>query len=267
MGDELMHTVQKLSNLLSSKLSQIMAFLAEHKHASSIGAVAGFALTLICTWRYLRGRQRARRQLDKRNASLAGPSGVDAVVSSSGASTSITKATHRGSSISSIASPPQITSAEMVRRQLNGGRRMTCQLLGVVLEETSPEQLQTGATLKPRVLEVLTELGRACDLYLVAQVLDDASETAALSALDGAGLFAVGALNRNKVLFCGTAIGITSFVRQLEPCWHVDSSADTIDQLKKYVKYELHISQPGAQVTAPNVVSTTSLELYFGVPS
>lgn len=34
-----------------------------------------------------------------------------------------------------------------------------------------------------------------------------------------------------QVLFCGTEIGRTSFVRQLEPDWHIDTNPEIVSQL------------------------------------
>ncbi|ONK79794.1 uncharacterized protein A4U43_C01F10140 [Asparagus officinalis] len=98
---------------------------------------------------------------------------------------------------------------------------MTCQLLGVILEERSPEELQKQAIVKPSVLEVLQEISKICD----------ESEERVLLALDGAGLFATGALTKDRVLFCSTDMGRSSFVRQLEPDWHVDSNLEIVSQL------------------------------------
>ena len=36
----------------------------------------------------------------------------------------------------------------------------------------------------------------------------------------------------SQVLFCEKPTGVASFVRQLEPDWHFDSSASVVDQLK-----------------------------------
>lgn len=47
--------------------------------------------------------------------------------------------------------------------------------------------------------EVVKELSKACDLYLVTQCLDDTSEIAVISALESAGLFGHGAMNKDKV--------------------------------------------------------------------
>ncbi|RZR89351.1 hypothetical protein BHM03_00017053, partial [Ensete ventricosum] len=106
----------------------------------------------------------------------------------------------------------QLALEQLVRHKLNEGRKVigkrqilafnlfntvTCRLLGVVLDETTPEELQERV----------------------------------LSALDDSGVFTAGGLIREKVLFCGTENGRISFVRQLEPDWHVDTNAEIIHQL------------------------------------
>ncbi|CAL5445151.1 unnamed protein product [Camellia sinensis] len=53
---------------------------------------------------------------------------------------------------------------------------VTCRLLGVVLEETSPEELQKQATVRSSVLEVLLEITKFCDLYLMERVMDVETE-------------------------------------------------------------------------------------------
>ncbi|KAK8940049.1 Peroxisome biogenesis protein 22 [Platanthera guangdongensis] len=53
---------------------------------------------------------------------------------------------------------------------------MTCQLLCVILEEKSPEELQKHATVRHSVVEILVEIANCRDFYLMERVLDDESE-------------------------------------------------------------------------------------------
>ena len=85
-----------------------------------------------------------------------------------------------------------------------------------------------------------------------------------LSALSEAGLFTNSGLIKDKVLFCSTENGRTSFVRQLEPDWHIDTSPEVVHQLARFIKYQLHISPQRAERVASNVFSSTSLEQFFG---
>ncbi|VAH38758.1 unnamed protein product [Triticum turgidum subsp. durum] len=109
--------------------------------------------------------------------------------------------------------------------------QVTCQLVGIVFEEKTPEELQNHATVKPSVVELLLEISKYCDFYLMETVLDDKSEENALMALEKAGLFNTGGLMKEKVLFCSSEVGRTSFVRQLESDFHIDASLEIISQL------------------------------------
>ncbi|CAI5469388.1 unnamed protein product [Closterium sp. Yama58-4] len=167
---------------------------------------------------------------------------------------------------------PQSRLALTVRQQLNGGKRVTIQMLGVVLNQSTPEELQSGASLRSGAAEIVREVARQADVYLMAQVHNDESEATILSALEEASLFSLpdgspGPINRDKVLFCEKDVGVSSFVRQLEPDWHFEAFDSTVEQLRRFVKYILHITPAATGAVAANVVSVPSLEAYFGSPS
>ncbi|XP_076910726.1 peroxisome biogenesis protein 22-like, partial [Bidens hawaiensis] len=113
--------------------------------------------------------------------------------------------------------PENLTLGHMFRQKLSDGRKVTCRLLGVILEENTPEELQNQATVKSSVLEVVSEMTKYCNLYLMERVLDDESQMRVLTALENARIFTSGGLVKDKVLFCSTENGRMSFVRQLEP--------------------------------------------------
>ncbi|KAI3779182.1 hypothetical protein L2E82_08761 [Cichorium intybus] len=100
-------------------------------------------------------------------------------------------------------------------------------VLGVIPEENTPEELQVS-TVKSSMLEVLSEITKYSDLYLMETVLDDESE--GFTALENVGVFTSG-LVKDKVLFCSTENGRMSFVCQLEPEWHIDSNPEITSQL------------------------------------
>ncbi|KAK1320141.1 Peroxisome biogenesis protein 22 [Acorus calamus] len=151
----------------------------------------------------------------------------------------------------------------MVWKKLNGGRRVTCQLLGIILVENSPEELQKHATVRLSVVDILVEICRTCDLYLMERILDDESEERVLLALENAGLFANGGLMRDKVLFCSTENGRSSFVRQIEPDWHIDTNLEIVFQLSRFIRHQLHISPNPLDGITSNVFTSTSLDQYF----
>ncbi|KAK9674024.1 hypothetical protein RND81_12G205900 [Saponaria officinalis] len=230
----------------------------------SIGAVAGLAIAIVFTWRIFLSAPERRQP--KRQPNIASSSGINsqpnAAVVSSGSSGS-QEDSRAQNVVDTFFQPVKPTLAQVVRQKLCEGRKVTCRLVGVVLEETSPEELQKKATIKSSVLEVLLEITKFCDLYLMDRVLDDESEKRVLLALEEAGLFTSGGLVKDKVLFCGTENGRTSFVRQLEPDWHIDTNLEIITQLARFIKYQLHISQSRPERMAPNVFSSTSLEHFF----
>ncbi|XP_058210673.1 peroxisome biogenesis protein 22-like [Rhododendron vialii] len=233
----------------------------------SVGGLAGFAIAILFVWRLWRPRSGTQRRQPKRRAPTPGSSGAsnrsDANLISSGVSTS-EEDLRAQNVIDEFFQPVKLTFGQVVRQKLSEGRKVTCRLLGVVLEETSPEELQTKVTVRSSVLEVLLEITKFCDLYLMERVSDDESAKKVLSALEDAGVFTSGGLVKDKILFCSTENGRTSFVRQLEPDWHIDTNPEIIFQLARFIKYQLHISPTKTEQTAANIFSSPSLELFFG---
>uniref|UniRef100_A0A453DE50 Uncharacterized protein n=1 Tax=Aegilops tauschii subsp. strangulata TaxID=200361 RepID=A0A453DE50_AEGTS len=150
----------------------------------SFGAVAGFAIAVVFAWKFLRSSStpRPRRPAAPKRPSAAG----------SAAPAPDGPAEPAGDSAT-------LTTRQIVARRLGGCRRVTCQLIGIVFEEKTPEELQNHATVKPSVVELLLEISKYCDFYLMETVLDDKSEENALMALENAGLFKSGGLMKEKV--------------------------------------------------------------------
>ncbi|KAK7263552.1 hypothetical protein RJT34_31144 [Clitoria ternatea] len=254
--EHLLHLIKRLSHTISNLFE-----------SHSIGAVAGLAIAIFFTWRLLRSPGEPQRRQRKRQAATSSSPGVSThsnasvVPSGVGSSSADSRAQNV---VDELFQPVKPTLGQIVRQKLSEGRKVTCRLLGVILEETSPEELQKQATVKSSVLEVLLEITKFCDLYLMEQVLDDESEKRVLGALEDAGVFTSGGLVKDKVLFCGTENGRSSFVRQLEPDWHIDSNPEVISQLARFIKYQLHVSPVRSERAAANVFSAPSLEQFFG---
>ncbi|XP_075656748.1 peroxisome biogenesis protein 22-like isoform X1 [Castanea sativa] len=228
--------IKRLSKHLTRKFAKIFFILSNHKIAGSLGALAGFVIASVFAWKFVRataGQRRRRKQ-------------------TSDAAVEATKA----------------VLGKMAKNKFNGARKMTCQLLGVILEESSPEELQHHATLRPSVVEVLLEISRFCDIYLIEKIVDDESGERVLLALENSGLFKSGGLMKDKVLFCSTDNGRLSFVRQLEPDWHVDTNPDTLSQLAKFIRFQLYISPSRSSSTSEsNIFNSKSLESFFNEES
>ncbi|XP_038979188.1 peroxisome biogenesis protein 22-like [Phoenix dactylifera] len=151
----------------------------------SITTLAALAIAIIFAWKLSRSPSNHQRRQRKQpgplparaNASLH----ANMIVQSSEASTS-----SGDLGVQDVADefipPVKLTLGQLVRQRLCEGRKVTCRLLGVILEETSPEEIQLlyhgqkHATVRSSVLEVLLEIAKYCDLYLMERILDDESE-------------------------------------------------------------------------------------------
>ncbi|KAJ1692482.1 hypothetical protein LUZ63_009180 [Rhynchospora breviuscula] len=242
--------VSRLARHLNRKLSDVISILLNHKSVGSIGAVAGFAIAFVFAWKVLRPSQRRPRPKRRSNSAANGRSGGDVAGSDS-------------SDLDVIRSPRQVAQGDIMKRKLGGCRKVTCQLIGVILEEKSPEELQTHVTVRESVAKVLFDLAKHCDLYLMETVLDDETEERVLSALESAGIFRPGGVMKEKVLFCSTEIGRTSFVRQLESDLHIDTNLEIISQLSRFIGRQLYISAMEEGQIGPNIFTSTSLEHFF----
>ncbi|CAL0321845.1 unnamed protein product [Lupinus luteus] len=261
----LFHLIKRYGSYLSLNISNFFSsFSLYNLDIRSIGAIAGLAVAIVFTWRLLRspaGGPQQRRQ--KRQGSSSSNPGLTSHSDASVVPSEIYDSRAQNV-VDELFQPLKPTLGQIVRQRLSEGRKVTCRLLGVILEESSPEELQKQATVKSSVLEVLLEITKFCDLYLMERVLDDESEKRVLVALEEAGVFTSGGLVKDKVLFCSTENGRTSFVRQLEPNWHIDTNPEIVTQLARFIKYQIHVSPVRSERSAANVFSAISLEQFFG---
>ncbi|AQK46376.1 Peroxisome biogenesis protein 22-like [Zea mays] len=262
--EELADLVRRLMDALA-RYADRLPFDLDRQKLRSLTTLAAISITLLFAWKMLRAPQEQPRRPRRR----AAPSSSNTSTRSRPGALTVADACSSADSraheaVNQLFQPVNLTLEQLVRHKLSEGRRFTCRLLGVILEETAPEELQNHVTVKPSVVEVLLEIAKFCDVYLMERILDDESEGKVLSALSEAGLFGGGGLIKDKVLFCSTENGRTSFVRQLEPDWHIDTSPEVVHQLARFIKYQLHISPQRPERIATNVFTAPSLEQYFG---
>ncbi|KAL5983137.1 hypothetical protein ACLOJK_017219 [Asimina triloba] len=196
-----------MADSLSEQVLNLLRRFGKHfnrKNAGSLGALAGLAIAIAFTWKFLRSPSRNQRNQHKR----IGPTSTGSDVTQVNEASSNSEFHHIEGSvsdtdvISEFDHPAKLTFGQIVRKKLNGGRKVTCQLLGIILEESTPEELQKHATVKPSVVEVVLEISKYCDMYLMERILDDESGDRALAALEEAGLFKTGGLIKDKVTPC-----------------------------------------------------------------
>ncbi|ESQ47685.1 hypothetical protein EUTSA_v10021287mg [Eutrema salsugineum] len=267
--EEIVRMIKRLSAYVAFKMSSLFSTSIRNLDSRSIGAIAGLAIAVIFTWRAIRTpRERQRRQPKRRTQQSGETSSAAAAQSNLTSNPPDVSSPHDVTGVQDVVDqffqPVKPTLGQIVRQKLSEGRKVTCRLLGVILEESSPEELQKQVTVRSSVLQVLLEITKYCDLYLMERVLDDESEAKVLEALENAGVFTSGGLLKDKVLFCSTEIGRTSFVRQLEPDWHIDTNPEITTQLARFIKYQLHVSAAKPERTAPNVFTSQSIEQFFG---
>ncbi|KAL1832711.1 hypothetical protein ACET3Z_002362 [Daucus carota] len=240
-----------LVHRFNRRCSRIISILLAHKTSGSLGALVGFVVAFLFAWKFSRSSIRSWKR--RKNISSASTSEATLTLSD--------KEIKFGDGLCTTEKAPL---AQMVRKKLCGGRKMTCQLLGVVLEESTPEELKEHVTVRSSAVEVLLEIGKVCDIYLMEMILDDDSEEKVLSALEKSGLLGPGGLMKEKVLFCSTGNGRLSFVRQLEPDWHIDKDPDILSSLSRFVKNVLLVAPTGSSYTSRSPILTSmSLESYF----
>ncbi|KAL5730973.1 peroxisome assembly protein 22 [Ranunculus cassubicifolius] len=269
-NEDSLQLLKRFGAFLTVKLSNLFSISFTNLNSRSVGTVAGLALAMVLTWRLIRPSRSSsnttQRRQPKRNVGGATTSSSSTGVSAGAVVPTTNLEDSRAQNVvDEFFQPVKPTLGQVVKQRLCEGRKVTCQLFGVILEETSPEEIQKQVTVRSSVLEVLLEITKFCDLYLMDRILDDESGEKILLALEEAGVFTSGGLVKDKVLFSSTENGRISFVRQLEPDWHIDTNPDIVFQLARFIKYQLHISPNRPDRSASNVFSSPSLEQFFGL--
>ncbi|XP_057492953.1 peroxisome biogenesis protein 22-like isoform X4 [Actinidia eriantha] len=148
----------RLAKHFNRKFAQIVLTISNHKKAGSLGALAGFAIAVLFTWKFLRSPVRLWRREHKEAGSGSNSGSLSQAneVPSFSENQQIENA-EEVELFDEIHPLEKSTLAQGVKKKLYGSRKMTCQLLGVILEESSPEELQEHAT--ERVISALQNAG------------------------------------------------------------------------------------------------------------
>lgn len=141
-----------------------------------------------------------------------------------------------------LLSPPA-TIPQAVRLQLVGLRKVTVTCPGIVLQQSTPGELQEEAALQPKAAEIIREMAATLDVYLVTHVTDDVGQAVVMGALEAAGIIGDqhNKIKPHRVLFCATLDGKVSIVRQLEPDLHFESHPGTVDDLRRFLPHMVHV--------------------------
>ncbi|EFJ40327.1 hypothetical protein VOLCADRAFT_84514 [Volvox carteri f. nagariensis] len=256
------------SQVIAAVYNRVVQLLSTApKGALSVTGILGLAL-LVYGYLQLRGNDnraedQRREQHRARVRATAGPdAAVDAPRPAATPPAPVTQAP------SACASATPLGRA--VAAQLSGVKRVTLSLPGVVFLERTPAQLQESATVCPKALEVLQEISRVSDVYLIAHVEDDVGEAVVTGALEAAGVLGngPGQVKQHHVLCCSSLDGKVPIARQLEPELHVDGHPASVDELKRFLPRLLLVREGapgGAGSSQVNVSVAASLTEYFGM--
>jgi hypothetical protein len=268
-----MMLLQELKKLLTLYYNKAQAYLLAAPPGSlQLTGVLGLAALLIAYYQLRRSSPPGGRGQSGQAVSGQTNSGGRAVASAgrlgagSSAAASIAKSHDSSKHIDLPATTPL---GRAVRSRLVGIRKVTISALGPLTQEWGLHELQEGATLRPEAVEILREVCSCADTYIICQVNDDVGQAVMTGSLEAVGLLGnqPGQLKQHHLLFCSTLDGKVSIVRQIEPDLHIDGSAKTIEDLKRFMPQLLHLPQPNSAAAgqcSSNVVSSSSLAAFFG---
>ncbi|XP_020593986.1 peroxisome biogenesis protein 22-like [Phalaenopsis equestris] len=175
--EELIDMIQRFLEYVAG-ISELLPFTVDRQKFRSITTLAALSFAIFIAWKFLRAPP-AHQRRSRQSSVAAAVSGARSSSSNSG----LTSSEYYSSSaelrphdrVDELFQTGKRTLEQIIRHRLNEGRKATCQLLGVILEETTPEELQEHATVKSSVRELLLEITKFCDLYLMERILDDES--------------------------------------------------------------------------------------------
>eukprot|EP00301_Raphidiophrys_heterophryoidea_P015786 c24631_g1_i1.p1 GENE.c24631_g1_i1~~c24631_g1_i1.p1 ORF type:complete len:209 (+),score=38.87 c24631_g1_i1:60-629(+) len=107
-------------------------------------------------------------------------------------------------------------------------------------------------------VEAVKLVSKKTDVFLITLVASDEDEAAVLRALENAGMFDQGNVDKIKCVFCSTVPGRSSIVRQLEPHIHIDTDIDLVVGLSPHIRKMVLIGET-SRTLAPNVLLTSDL--------
>jgi len=143
--DELLQLIKRVSAYLTVKMSNVFSIVFHKLDTRSASAIAGLAIAIVFYWRLLRSPNNAQRRIPKRPGARASSSGIDSQPNTTLMPAGISSPSEDSGAqnvVDNFFQPIKPTLAQIVRQKLFEARKVTCRLGGVILEESSPEELQ-----------------------------------------------------------------------------------------------------------------------------
>ncbi|CXI39135.1 conserved Plasmodium protein, unknown function [Plasmodium berghei] len=115
-------------------------------------------------------------------------------------------------------------------RKTNNKNEYNKPIISLCLNDIVLKIIGDNAQIIENVIEPLRKLCSISELFVVAQISNDAQETNIINLLKKIGLFNTG-LKEHRLMFCSTSNGRASMIRQLRPLTHVDNDETVIKTL------------------------------------
>jgi hypothetical protein len=174
-----------LLRMLTDAYQRLSAWVADASRGNlSLGGLLGLAL-LVYGFYQLKdgGRAAQRRRQEQQQAADAAARAAGAAAGAPPSSSARQAPTPQPSAPAASAAPAgpalgasNTPTGRAIASKLSGVKRVTISCPGVLLAESSPAQLQESASLRPETADVVKEMARVTDVYLIAQVEDDVGE-------------------------------------------------------------------------------------------
>ncbi|KAL4424243.1 hypothetical protein ABPG75_001544 [Micractinium tetrahymenae] len=259
---------QIVQRLWKTMLARLFSLLGEASGTTlAFTGILGLAAVLYTLYQLRSGQGRKR---DEPSSSQQQPP-LDPTQPSTSAAGAAAAAAAAAASKPAAGPAAAATPAAAVARRLAGIRCVTLSVPGVLLEESSPAELEESASVRAGAADLVREVARVARVYLMCHVSDDIGEAVVRGALEHAGLLGAnpGQVPPHRALFCGTLDGKVSLVRQLEPDLHIDGHEKTVSDLQRFVKQLVLVQQPGAAgsslAAAGNIQLAPSLGAALGL--
>lgn len=119
---------------------------------------------------------------------------------------------------------------ENYRRKLNGKSKNSKPVISLFLNDIVIKLNDDNALLIESSIEAFYKLCVISELFVIAQISNDTQERNIIELFKSLDIFNKG-LKKHRLMFCSTAIGRASMIRQLSPLTHVDNDETVIKTL------------------------------------
>uniref|UniRef100_A0A7S0VXT3 Peroxisome biogenesis protein 22 n=1 Tax=Polytomella parva TaxID=51329 RepID=A0A7S0VXT3_9CHLO len=235
--------------------------------------ILGLALLIFGYYRYNRSENRNTSQRGLTSSSSSSSQQRSSNNSSSSVGRDYTQTLVGSSQIyspsSSSSSKNVVLGSQSLASQLNGVKKIVLVVQGTVLVERTAEEVEISTTIVPEAQELVKELSKYVEIYLVAHVLGDIGQAFVSTAIEAAGILGnkPGQIKPHRLLFCQKLEGKISFSRQIEPDIHIDGHPSTVKELKRFlprlVLIHNGLDDQVLESLGPNVVLSESLVKFF----